>query len=52
MVLIIQFFCHAKETFSKDQLIKIIMINVYIKPEVEKNDTTEMKIGTNEFCIG
>ena len=41
-----------KETFRKHQSIKISIIWVYIKPEINKNDTTAMAGTMNEAFIG
>ena len=45
-------FVMLKRTFSKYWLIKVSMTCMYIKPEVKKNDTTEITTATNEPCIG
>ena len=45
-------FVILKTTFSKQRLIKISMMSVYIKPEVIKNDATEMTTATSETYIG
>ena len=41
-----------KKTFRKHQSIKISIICVYIKPEINKNDITAMAVTMNEVCIG
>ena len=45
-------FFMLKTTFRRHRLIKISMTYVYIKPEVNKNDTTAMIDVTNEAGIG
>ena len=44
-------FVILQRRFSNQRLIKISMICLYIKPEVQQNDTTSIATAINEACI-